>query len=216
MKTDAQIRTDVINELTWDASVRGTDVGVAVSNGVVTLSGQLESYADKHAAERAAQRVAGVRGVASELTVRLPSSSQRSDGEIAAAVRSALAWNTHVPHERLTVLVEKGWVTLSGEVDWDYQRQAARRAVQPLLGVTGVTSEIALKPRTTPENVRVLLQSALQRQAEREAKGIEVSVDGHTVTLRGKVHSLAERVALQGAAWSAPGITHVVNLVTVD
>jgi osmotically-inducible protein OsmY len=215
MKSDAQIKKDVESELDWDPQVRSSRIGVAVKDGVVTLSGHLDSHAEKYAAERAAQRVMGVRAVAAEMEVRPPAGEQHTDTDIAAAAQSALRWHAQVPHERIKVLVDKGAITLSGEVDWDYERQAARKAVQSLTGVTGVNMAITLKPHVTPGNISALIQGALQRQAEREAKGIEVIVAGHTVTLKGRVHSWSERNAAQGAAWSAPGITQVINELTV-
>jgi osmotically-inducible protein OsmY len=216
MKSDAQLKRDVESELEWDPSINATHVGVTVEAGVVTLSGHLDTFAEKYAAERAAQRVEGVKAVAVELDVRLGVGSQRTDAEIAVAAESALQWNTLVPEERIKVMVEKGWITLSGEVDWDYQRNHAFKAVRSLLGVVGVSNDITLKPQVTPANVSARIQGALQRQAEREAKGIEILVRGHTVTLKGKVHSWAERSAAQGAAWSAPGITSVVNELHVE
>jgi osmotically-inducible protein OsmY len=215
MKTDAQLKKDVESELEWDASINASHVGVTVNDAVVTLTGHLDTYAEKYAAERAVQRVQGVKAVAVELDVRLAAGHQRTDGEIAAATDSALRWNALVPEDRVKVMVEKGWVTLSGEVDWDYQRVAALKSVRPLTGVLGVTNSMTLKPQVAPADISVRIRSALQRQAEREAKGIEVSVSGHTVTLKGQVHSWAERAAAQGAAWSAPGITSVVNQLRV-
>jgi osmotically-inducible protein OsmY len=215
MKTDAQLKKDVEAELEWDPVIDASHVGVAVADGVVTLTGHLDTFAEKYAAERAAQRVEGVKAVAVELDVKLVAGHQRSDGEIAAAVESALKWHALVPEDRIKVMVEKGWVTLSGEVDWEYQRAQAVKAVRPLTGVIGVANNIGLKPQVTPGNISARIQGALQRQAEREAKGIEVIVSGHTVTLKGQVHSWAERTAAQGAAWSAPGITSVVNQLKV-
>jgi osmotically-inducible protein OsmY len=215
VKTDSQLKKDVEAELEWDPAVSATHVGVAVADGVVTLTGHLDSYAEKYAAERAAQRVAGVKAVAVELDVRPIAGHQRTDAEIAAAVEWALRWNSLVPEERVKVMVERGWVTLSGELDWDYQREQALKAVRPLTGVLGVTNQMTLKPQVTPSNITQRIQNALQRQAEREAKGIEVVVSGHTVTLKGQVHSWAERKAAQGAAWSAPGISSVVNELRV-
>jgi osmotically-inducible protein OsmY len=215
MKTDAQLKKDVESELEWDASINASHVGVTVNDAVVTLTGHLDTYAEKYAAERAVQRVQGVKAVAVELDVRLAAGHQRTDGEIAAATESALRWNALVPEDSVKVMVEKGWVTLSGEVDWDYQRVAALKSVRPLTGVLGVTNSMTLKPQVAPADISVRIRSALQRQAEREAKGIEVSVSGHTVTLKGQVHSWSERAAAQGAAWSAPGITSVVNQLRV-
>jgi osmotically-inducible protein OsmY len=215
MKTDAQLKKDVLAELEWDAAVDAAHVGVTVKDGVVTLAGHLDSFAEKYATERAVQRVSGVKGVALELDVRPASGAKRTDADIAAAVESALRWHALVPEDRIRVVVEKGWVTLSGEVDWDFQRTHALKAVRPLTGVVGVSNEIGVKPQVTPANVTARIQAALERQAEREARNIEVIVSGHTVTLKGQVHSWAERTAAQGAAWSAPGITQVVNQLRV-
>jgi osmotically-inducible protein OsmY len=215
VKTDSQLKKDVQAELEWDPAINATHVGVAVADGVVTLTGHLDSYAEKYAAERAAQRVEGVKAVAVELDVKPPAGHKRTDAEIGAAVESALRWNSLVPDDRIKVMVERGWVTLSGELDWDYQREQALKAVCPLTGVLGVTNNMALKPQVTPGNITQRIQGALQRQAEREAKGIEVIVSGHTVTLKCQVHSWAERKAAQGAAWSAPGISSVVNQLRV-
>ncbi|HEY9222883.1 MAG TPA: BON domain-containing protein [Variovorax sp.] len=216
MKSDTQIRDDVLAELRWDPAINETDVGVIVKDGNVTLTGHLSSYAEKYAAERAVQRVLGVKGVAVELDVRLPSNHQRTDAEIAAAVERAIEWHTLIPTEKVHPKVEKGWVTLSGEAEWDYQRRAAEGAVRNLLGVTGVTNLITLKPRVKADVVEGKIREALERQADREAKKIEVGVAGTSVTLSGKVHSLAERYAAQGAAWSAPGVTRVVNDILVE
>lgn len=215
MKSDLQLKKDVESELEWDPVVDASHVGVAVKDSVVTLSGHLDSYAQKLAAERAAQRVEGVHAVAVELDVRLAPGLQRTDAELASAVESALRWHSLVPHERIKVMVEKAWVTLSGEVDWDYQRAQAVKAARPLIGVLGVIDNMTLKPQVLPGNITARIQGALARQAEREAKGIEVIVSGHAVTLKGQVHSWAERSAAQGAAWSAPGITRVVNELRV-
>lgn len=216
MKSDTQIRDDVLAELRWDPAVNPTDVGVIVKDGNVTLTGHLSSFAQKYATERAVQRVIGVRGVAVELDVRLPSSHQRTDAEIAAAVERAIEWHTLIPTDKVHPKVEKGWVTLSGEAEWDYQRRAAEGAVRNLLGVTGVTNLITVKPRVKADIVEGRIREALERQADREAKKIEVGVAGTAVTLRGKVHSLAERHAAQGAAWSAPGVTRVINDILVE
>ncbi len=215
MKTDTQLKKDVEAELEWDPVVDASHIGVAVEKGIVTLSGHLKTYAEKHAAEKAAQRVEGVKAVTVEMTVKLDPSYERTDADIAAAVELALKWHALVPGDRIKVMVEKGWVTLSGEVDWEYQREHAAKAVRPLLGVVGLANLITLKSRVLPINVSKRIEGALQRQAEREARGIEVLVKDHTVTLKGEVHSWAERTAAQGAAWSAPGVTNVVNQLRV-
>ena len=211
MKSDAQLKKDVESELGWEPAINATNVGVAVNGGVVTLTGHLNTFAEKHAIERTVQRVEGVKAVAVELDVRLAPGHKRSDADIAAAAEAALRWHALVPEDRVKVMVEKGWVTLSGEVDWDFQRSSAFKAVRPLTGVIGVSNGITIKAHVLPANVNNRIRDALQRQAEREAKNIEVIVSGHVVTLRGQVHSWAERAAAQGAAWSAPGVTQVVN-----
>jgi osmotically-inducible protein OsmY len=211
MKTDAQLKKDIQDELGWDPAVHATDIGVIVKDGIVTLTGHLSSYAEKYAAERATERVSGVQALVMEVDVRLPSSSKRDDADLANAARNALAWNVVVPDSHIQLKVEKGWVTLTGEVEWDYQRKAADRAVRDLLGVVGVSNLIKVKPHVSTSDVQKKIQEALARQAETEAQQLQVLVDGSRVTLRGKVHSWVERQAAQGAAWSAPGVTNVVN-----
>ena len=215
MKSDVQLKSDVARELSWDPSVNATNVGVAVKNGVVTLTGHLETYAEKFAIERAVQRVQGVQALAVELDVKLAPGHKRSDSEIAEAAEAALKWHSEVPNERVQVRVEKGWVTLKGEVDWEYQRRAAERAVQPLIGVVGVDNTIGLKVRATSSDIGVRIREALERYALDESKRIEVAVNDTRAVLRGTVHSWAERRAVQGAAWSAPGILSVENNLKV-
>jgi osmotically-inducible protein OsmY len=216
MKTDAQLKRDVTAELEWEPSINASHVGVAVNDGVVTLTGHLDTYAEKYAIERAVQRVAGVKAIAVELDVKLDPGHKRSDSEIAAAAETALKWHSLVPAERIQVKVEKGWVTLKGEVDWNYQRESAEKVVRPLTGVVGVSNAITLKVTTTPANVATRIGDALARHAEHEAKHIEVIVNGSVVTLRGHVDSWAERTAAYGAAWSAPGVLSVVNEIKVQ
>jgi osmotically-inducible protein OsmY len=211
MKSDAQLKRDVEAELEWDASINATHVGVTVQDGVVTLTGHLDTFAEKHLVERAVQRVEGVRALAVELDVRLCSGHVRSDSDIAHAIETAFEWNAMVPAERVQVKVEKGWVTLRGELDWDFQRRNAAEAVRSLIGVKGITNLLSLKTRTTPANISARIREALKRQAEREANGIEVTVTDSTARLQGQVHSWSERTAVQGAAFSAPGISRVIN-----
>lgn len=211
MKTDAQIKSDVLEELEWEPAVTSTDIGVIVKEGVVTLTGHLRTLPEKLAAERAAQRVSGVRALVVELEVQLGADHARSDTDIAAAVNHVLAWTTAVPDTALHVMVEKGWVSLEGQVDWAYQRNAAEKAVQGLLGVVGVHNRIRVKPRIASVDIQRGIERALTRHAEREARHMQVQVEGSRVTLRGTVSSWAERQVAQGAAWSAPGVTGVNN-----
>lgn len=216
MKTDSELKAEVLSELSWDPLVPEARVGVAVSEGVVTLTGHLDSYAEKVAARRAAERVSGVAAVAVELDVIPAGAHQRSDTEIAAAVQHALSWNTSVPQDRVRVTVENGWVTLNGELDWNFQRRALERMIRPLKGVAGIADNIRLKSLPIPVNLSHRIEEALTRQAVREAKRIEISVDGSVVTLRGHVHSWAERNAAEGVTWSAPGVSRVNNQLTID
>ena len=216
MKTDTELKKDVTAELSWDPLVPETRVGVAVSDGVVTLTGHLDTYAQKVATRRAVDRVSGVKAVAMELDVVPLGEHQRSDTEIAAAVQHAVGWNTALPKDRIKVTVEKGWVTLGGELDWDFQRRALERLVRPLKGVIGLIDNIALKPSVAPTDLSTRIQDALTRQAARDARRIEVTTEGTTVNLRGRVHSWAERSAAEGAAWSAPGVSRVHNHLTID
>jgi osmotically-inducible protein OsmY len=210
VKTDAQLKNDVCAELDWDPSINASQVGVAVKDGIVTLTGHLDTYAEKHAVERAVQRVHGVQAIAVELDVKLDPGHRRSDSDIAAAAQSAFKWHAQIPVDRIQVQVEKGWVTLSGEVDWEYQRREAEKAVRPLTGVVGVSNAIRLKPRVSPTNLAQRIREALARHAEHEAKHIEA------VTLRGSVDSWAERTAVAGATWSAPGVSSVLNEIKVQ
>jgi len=215
MKTDADLKRDVTAELAWDPAVRSTAIGVAVKDGVVTLTGHLDTFAEKDAVSRAVQRVAGVKAVALELDVRLSPDHRRSDTDIAASVEHALQWNTSVPAPAIKLTVDHGWVTLRGEVEWDYQRRSAEKAIRPLPGVVGISNEIKLRVKPEAADLARNIESALLRQAIREARQIQVAVDGNTVKLTGTVHSWHERAAAQGVAWSAPGVNAVVNELRV-
>jgi len=216
MKTDTQLRDDVQAELSWDPAFKASDIGVIVKDGVVTLTGHVSSHAEKYAAERAVQRVHGVKAVAVEMTVKLPFGNERTDADIAMAAERALEWNVLVPDGKIRPVVEKGWLTLQGEVEWGYQRSAAEGAVRDLMGVTGVSNLVKVTPKLSPADVEKKIHDALSRQADREARRLSVSVDGSQVTLRGVVHSWAERDAVQGAAWATPGVSVVVNDLLVD
>ena len=215
MKTDAQLKRDVMDELAWDPAISANAIGVAVKDGVVTVSGHLDTFAEKVAVQRAVRRVTGVLAIAIELDVKLVPQHKRSDTEIALAAEHALQWNTMVPADKVRATVEQGWIQLNGEVEWDYQRQAAFKAVRSLTGVVGVSNEITIRQRTTPADLAQRIEDALKRQALREAHRIQVTAQDGTVTLKGNVHSWQEREAAQGAAWSAPGVCNVVNELTL-
>lgn len=215
MKTDMQIKADVSAELVWDPAVNAANVGVAVKDGIVTLSGTVDTYLQKHAVERAARRVAGVRGIAVDLEVRLAPDHHRSDAEIAQAALHALRWHSLVPDDAIKVEVEDGWVSLRGEVDWGYESASAEQAVRPLVGVRGVGNEIRLRRHVNPQQIRTDIAAALTRHAQREASHIAVDVDGSVVTLHGEVDSMPEHDAAIGTAFAARGVTRVVDLLRV-
>jgi osmotically-inducible protein OsmY len=216
VKTDAQLRADVTDELAWDPALDASNVGVTVKDGVVTLTGHLHSFAEKHSIERAVRRVGGVRGIAMELDVKLPAEHRRSDSEIALAATAALGLNSLVPAGKVQVEVENGWVTLTGELDWGYQFASAEQSIRPLPGVRGLYNRIIIKPRVDGKDLGAQIAAALARQAIREARHIDIAVEGGVVTLSGKVHSMAEHDAAIGVAFSAKGVSHVVDHLRVS
>jgi len=216
MKTDLQLQRDVMDELKWEPAVEASAIGVEAKDGVVTLAGHVASYAQKWAAERAAQRVAGVHGVVVEIDVRLPGSSNRTDVDLVKAARLALEWNSSVPVDAIKILVHDGIVTVSGEVEWEFQRQAAAAAVRHLIGVRGVNNNITLKLHVVKvHDVKKKILAAFHRHAQLDAKSISVDIDGGNITLKGTVDSWAERVAARNAAWAAPGVRHVIDNLSV-
>ncbi|MCC2633647.1 BON domain-containing protein [Ramlibacter sp.] len=216
MKSDIQIKSDVNAEFLWDPEVNAASVGVAVKDGIVTLSGTTDTYAQKHAVERAARRVSGVRGIAVDLEVRLTPGHARTDAEIAQAAVHALRWHSLVPEDKVKVEVENGWVTLSGEVDWAYQSASAEQAVRSLIGVKGVGNQIHLKQRADPSEIRAGVSAAFARHARRQASHVTVDVDGGVVTLGGTVDSLAEHDAAIGTAYAARGVSRVIDHIEVQ
>jgi len=213
--TDGELLDHVEDTLDWEPSVDVSDVDVSVDGGVVTLRGDVGTYAEKRAAERAVLGVYGVKGVANDLTVRLSRAFERTDTDIAQAAVHTLKWNTQVPGDRVTVAVSDGWVTLRGMVDWQYQKNAPERAVRTLAGVRGITNDITVGPRVQPSDVQAHIEAALRRSAEIDARRINVSVSDDRITLTGNVHSSAERVAARRAAWSAPGVTTVEDHMAI-
>jgi osmotically-inducible protein OsmY len=213
--TNSELKQHVQNALDWEPSVDQRDIGVSVDEGVVTLRGNVGSYAEKATAERVALRVYGVKAVADDLEVRLASRHERTDTDIAQAAVAALKWNTVVPPDRVTVAVTKGWVTLKGTLEWQYQKDAAARAVRDLAGVRGATNEIVVKPKVSSTDVQSKIEAAFKRSAEIDARRVRVAAQDGKVTLTGNVHSWAERQEAEGAAWAAPGVTQVVDRLTV-
>jgi osmotically-inducible protein OsmY len=213
--TDLELKKSVESELNWEPSVNAAEIGVAVKDGVVTLTGRVESYWEKIAAERAATRVSGVKAIANELEIRLPTSSERTDEDIAQAAVRALDWYISVPSDRIKVKVSKGWVTLEGSVDWQYQKTAAEEAVRNLIGVKGVLNHIEVKPQVSKVEVKSAIEAALRRSAEVDANRITVETAGDKVILRGTVRSWFEREEAERAAWRSPGVRHVDNRITI-
>lgn len=215
MKTNSELQQDVLTELEWEPSVKANDIGVIAKDGVVTLTGNVDSFTEKWEAERAALRVFGVKSVANEIEVKLPGDYERTDEDIALAVTNALQWNTSVPKDSIQTVVENGWVTLKGEVEWLYQKTSAATAVRYLMGVKGVINEVTIKPRVMPSEVKEKIEAAFKRNAALDAQGIQVETHEGKVTLRGKVHSWAEHDQAWQAAWSAPGVTEVKDKLTI-
>ena len=216
MKTDTQLQSDVIAELSWEPSINSEQIGVAVKDGIVTLAGNVGSYAEKIDAERATMRVSGVKALAVEMHVKLLGSSTRNDADIARAVENVLQWTTYLPKDAVKIMVEGGFVTLSGEVSWEFQRSAAVNAVRYLLGVKGVNdAKLLIKPKLSAPVVKADIEVALKRRAQKDASDISVSVHGSDVTLSGKVHSWSERELATHTAWGSPGVRSVVDNITL-
>jgi osmotically-inducible protein OsmY len=214
--TDNDIQNDIIAELKTEPDLRDDDIAVGVRDGVVTLAGFVDSYADKWRAERVVSKVRGVKAVANDMEVKLPSHARRPDPELARAAVNALQWNILVPHDKIQVIVEDGWITLKGEVPWSYQREEAERAVRNLAGVKGVSTLITVALSPTPTNVKQRITESLRRAAQFDADRITVEVQDHRAILRGTVRSYTEMLDAERAARKAPGITEVENHLTVD
>jgi osmotically-inducible protein OsmY len=213
---DKTLRQNVMDELEFEPAVDAAHIGVAVENGVVSLSGHVSSFAEKLAAEKAAKRVRGVRALAEGLKVRFPSDKKTNDDEIAHRAITILQWSAVTPHNAVMVKVQDGWVTLTGEVNWQHERIAAEHLVRRLSGIHGVLNSITLKQRVQPQDVKHRIENALRRSAEIQAGQIHVSVeDGRAVALEGDVHDWEERDAIERAAWSVPGVTRIIDRLRI-
>lgn len=215
MKTDTQIQNDVMAELSWDASIQAQQIGVGIQDGIVTLNGEVSSLAEKRSAEVAALRVAGVKALVVELEVRLPDSHQKTDLEIARTAEQVLNWSTQRALHKLVVVVEKGWVTLTGQVTWNYQRRLARSMVRGLIGVRGVTDLVELKPLVSLSDVKSQINNALQRHTMLGNSNIEIAAHEDAVMLKGHVQSLAEHAMVLDSVWSTPGVRTIVDQLEI-
>lgn len=217
-QTDEDIQREVLLELKWDAKIAPNEIGVSVKNGVATLTGQVDTFSKRWAAERAALRVRGVKGVANEIEVRLPADNQHTDPEIAESAARALALDSLVPSDAIKVTVSHGWVTLRGEVNWQYERREAERVVRNLRGVKSVSNLVTVRPRSgpSPDELRKRIEDALVRTAETDAQTITVTTEGSKIILSGTVRSWAERREAERVAWLAPGVTEVENRIRLQ
>jgi osmotically-inducible protein OsmY len=217
VRSDSDIQRNVLEELKWEARVQPNEIGVVVKDGIVSLTGWVDSYAKKWAAERTVHRLRGVRAVANDIEVRLPGTFERTDSEIARTATQALEWDAFVPAEKIEVTAANGWVMLRGEVEWGYQKRAAEHALRRLAGVRGVTNLVAVRPgvRPSPEELKQEIHNALVRSAKMDAGRISVDVEGETVVLAGTVRSWMEREEAERMAWSAPGVSAVDDQLTV-
>jgi osmotically-inducible protein OsmY len=216
MKNDTQIQKDVMEELRWEPFLSASEIGVAVKNGIVTLSGKVDTYSKKLLAERATKRVGGVKAVAEDIQVGISPAFRKTDTEIAEAVLNALKWHTAVQEEKIKIKVEDGNVKLEGEVEWEYQRSNAKMAIENLAGVRSVINLITVKPKVTPADIQQKISSAFHRSATVDATKITAEVNGGRIVLRGKVRSIAEKEDAETAAWSAPGISSVDSRLEIE
>jgi osmotically-inducible protein OsmY len=215
-KTDTELKNDVLSELKYEPSVKVSDIGVLVKDGTVTLNGYATSYSEKWEAVHATKRVAGVKAIADDIEIQLPASYHRTDGDIATAALNQIGWSTTVPTETVMVTVDKGWITLEGEVEWWYQKNAVERVVRYMSGVKGVTNSISISPKVTKKEVETDIKSAFKRSAMLDAKHIRVETSGNTVVLHGQVRNYSEYDEAERVAWSEPGVSYVDNRLSVN
>ncbi|MBS1523538.1 MAG: BON domain-containing protein [Bacteroidetes bacterium] len=215
MRTDAQIQKDVIEEIKWEPAITSSEIGVSVSNGIVTLSGQVSTYSEKLHAEEAAKRIAGVKAIAEDIHVGVSTGYTRTDTEIAQAVLNALKWHTDIPDYQMSVKVEDGQVKLEGEVEWEFQRQNAKKVIENLAGIRSVINLIKVTPKIAPTDIQKKITAAFHRSATIDAQKIKAEVSGSKVTLKGRVRSISEKEDAENAAWAAPGVFSIDNQLEI-
>ena len=216
MESDSELKRTVLNELGWDPSLNASRIGVSVEDGIATLTGEVESYAEMVAALHAASRVFAVRGVADEIKVRLPDYNERTDADIARSAANALAWTATVPRDCVKVLVENGWLALEGEVNWQFEKEAAEAAVRSLRGIVGISNDVVVRPIVDRLEVKGRIEDAFERHAHIDAKRAKVETKGTKIILSGKVSSCFERKEAERIAWATPGVTEVEDNLIVD
>ncbi len=216
MKTDAEIQRDVMAELKWEPFINASEIGVAVQNGVVTLSGIVDTYSKKLTAEEAVKRITGVKAVAEDIEVRFVDAAVKSDTEIARRIADSLKWHSAVQEEKIKLTVENGWVTLEGQVDWEYQKNAVKSTIENLAGIKGISDLITVKPTVTAKDIKLKIASAFHRSAAIDSEKIQIEIIGNKAVLKGKVRSWIEKKEAQDAACNAPGITSVENKLDID
>lgn len=216
VKTDLQIQRDVIEELKWDPALNASEIGVAVINGVVTLSGYVDTFREKRSAENAALRITGVKAVAEDIVVKLVAEDKKNDTDIAKAIINALDWHSAIQNEKIKIKVESGWVTLEGEVEWKYQKDAIKTTVESIYGVTGISDLIIVSPKVSVQDVKKKIKEALHRSATVDSERIQIEMVGNKVLLKGKVRSYAEKMDAEYAAWALPGVESVKNELEIE
>lgn len=215
MKSDVDFQNEILDELAWDSRVPDARIAVTVCNGIGTLTGNLDTYAEKLAVKKAAENVLGLHTLILDVSVDPPKIHQRSDTEIAAAIEHVFSWSTPVPRKKIKISVNDGWITLTGELDWHFERDAVEKLIHPLKGVVGITNNISLKSHVIPQSISNRIKETLNRQVSQKAQNVDIFVDGGTITLRGQVQSLAEKNAMEGTTWSAPGVSKVNSQLTI-